>query len=72
MVACKDQCEDPVCPPDGPDVTSDYEVKLARRDQVLCFYKYMSPFNTLLISGDPEPQGGKQEAGADHQRPVQQ
>ena len=30
------------------------------------------PFNTLLISGDPEAQGGKQEAGANHQRPVQQ
>ena len=51
---------------------ADYEAKLARRDQVLCFYKYMFPFNTLLISKDPEFQGGKQEAGANHQRPVQQ
>ena len=50
----------------------DYEAKLARRDQVLCYNKYTFPFNTALISGDPEPQGGKQEAGANHQRPVQQ
>ena len=40
--------------------------------QVLCFYKYISPFNTLLISGDPEPQGGKQEVEANHKRPIQQ
>ena len=37
---------------------ADCEVKLARKDQVFCFYKYISPFNTLLISGEPEPQGG--------------
>ena len=50
---------------------ADCEAKLARKDQVFCFYRYISPFNTLLISGEPEPQGGKQEAGANHQRPVQ-
>ena len=32
---------------------ADCEAKLARKEQVFCFYRYITLFITLLISGEP-------------------